>query len=73
MLEPGQLRRWKADMMLPLSQGQLFLVVKKNDRTTGWRDSDDSAWTFLAEGLVVWQWEDAILEDSEIVSCTHNT
>lgn len=68
MLRPGQLRRWTADLMPPLFKGQLFLVVKKNDRTTGWRDDDDTAWTFLAGGAVLWQWEDAILEDSEIIS-----
>lgn len=73
MLRPGQLRRWTDDLMSPLSKGQLFLVLKKNDRTTGWRDDDDAAWTFLAGGAVLWQWEDAILEDSEIISEAVNT
>lgn len=73
MIEPGQLRRWSVDMMPPLARGQLFLVVKKNDRTTGWRDSDDDAWTFFSEGMVLWQWEDAIFEDSEIVSGVRDT
>ncbi len=65
-VEAGQLRRWNKDAAIG-SACKIFLVIESGAEPSS-VFSDDLAWTYIMDGVRDWDFEEDILDDSELVS-----
>lgn len=65
-VEPGQLRRWvrgSADPHLSRA-GEVFIVLDDNCA----RSETEACWNYLMNSRKYWEFEEVILDDSEVLS-----